>query len=182
MTKILALLLIMTLSAVISFAPRGMTRFRGIQSKKESSPFKSNTAFSLGAYSGPEGDMKLLFILPTFSCPDGITPKLLDYMTQCVESTEKEPKTDCVFYGWDVSEDGSKLYCREAYTSANALINHLNIAGGLVGKMIEDCNLSLDNFEIVCEKKDYDTLKEPCAAFGAKFRFNAMGFDNVKYT
>ena len=172
-------LLLITLFSAAAFSPLlggGLRHVRKISTRKPSSaPLKM-------AYNGPEGDMKLLFIMPTFGCPDGITPKLLDYMKQCVESTDKEPKTDCVFYGWDVSADGTKLYCREAYTSPEALINHLNTAGGLVGKMIEDCGLSLDKFEIVCQKKDYETLAEPCAAFGAVFRFNAMGFDNVKYS
>ena len=36
---------------------------------------------------------------------------------------ESEPKF--LFYGWTISEDGTKLFCRESYDDAEALLFHL---------------------------------------------------------
>ena len=98
-------------------------------------------------------------------------------MKKLVDMTATEPKTDCVYYGWDLSEDGKTMYCREAYTSAEAVVNHLNNAGATVGEMIEKCGLELKQLEVICNQEDLPILKEPCAAFGATYRINSMGFD-----
>ena len=122
--------------------------------------------------------MKLRILNPVFNLPDGVTDTVKEYMQKCVELTATEPKTDCAYYGWDVSKDGKLLYCREAYTSAEALVNHLNNAGPTVGEMIEKCGLSIKQFEVICNEEDLPTLEGPCGAFGAEYRINSMGFDN----
>ena len=66
--------------------------------------------------------------------------------------TATEPKTDCVYYGWDLSEDGKTMYCREAYTSAEAVVNHLNNAGATVGEMIEVWT-ELKQLEVICTRR-----------------------------
>lgn len=101
-----------------------------------------------------------------------------DYMKKCVDLTATEPKSDCVYYGWDLSKDGKLMYCREAYSSTEALVNHLNNAGPLVGEMIEKCGISIAQFEVICNEEDLPALEGPCGAFGATYRINAMGFDN----
>ena len=83
-----------------------------------------------------------------------------------------------VHYGWDVSEDGSKLFCREAYTSADALLRHLDGAGPIVDEMLKECGMSVAQFEVVCNKGDVDKLKGPCSVFDANYRVCYDGFDN----
>lgn len=123
--------------------------------------------------------MHLSLLNPVFNLPkDGVNEKVKSYMKRCIGVAAEEPKSDCVYYGWDVSEDGSKLFCREAYTSADALLRHLDGAGPIVDEMLKECGMSVAQFEVVCNKGDVDKLKGPCSVFDANYRVCYDGFDN----
>jgi hypothetical protein len=59
-------------------------------------------------------------------------------------STESEPK--CLFYGFTISEDGSKLHCREAYDDAEAALFHLKHIDEELKVLTADGCAKLDSF------------------------------------
>ena len=44
--------------------------------------------------------------------------KAKPFMDRCVTATATEP--GCIYYGWTVSEDGTKMMCRETYVDGAA--------------------------------------------------------------
>ena len=42
-------------------------------------------------------------------------------LDKCVEDTKAE--SGCLYYGWTVKEDGSKLFCRETYVDGAAAMS-----------------------------------------------------------
>ena len=58
-------------------------------------------------------------------------------LDKCVEDTKAE--SGCLYYGWTVKEDGSKLFCRETYVDGAAAGEHLSCvaASGALGEALE---------------------------------------------
>ena len=70
-------------------------------------------------------------------------------LDKCVEDTKAE--SGCLYYGWTVKEDGSKLFCRETYVDGAAAGNHLSCvaASGALGEALEKGYIELDNIDVM---------------------------------
>ena len=58
-------------------------------------------------------------------------------LDKCVEDTRAE--AGCLYYGWTIKEDGSKLFCRETYVDGAAAGHHLSCVAksGALGEALE---------------------------------------------
>merc|ERR1711977_523943 len=101
-------------------------------------------------------------IQPTFTVKDWAAAEPI--MAEFVEATKKE--TGCVFYGW--TKVGDKLFCREAYVDAAAVLAHLDNIGALVGKLLESA-ATLDGIELHGAYEEVDKCKEKMDAFGTTY-------------
>ena len=67
-------------------------------------------------------------------------------MKTCVDLTKGEE--GCIYYGWTISEDGAKLFCREAYVDGAAANAHILNILHAVGEMLESGAVALDSIEL----------------------------------
>ena len=86
------------------------------------------------------------------------------FMDECVEATKQEP--GCLYYGWTVSADGKKLFCREAYIDGAAVNTHLINAVPIVGAMIDSGAVALDRIELHGPKAEWAACKEEADKLG----------------
>jgi len=91
-------------------------------------------------------------IFPTFTIKDKAAAQPL--LDKCVEDTKAE--SGCLYYGWTVKEDGSKLFCRETYVDGAAAGNHLSCvaASGALGEALEKGYIELDNIDVMGTEAD----------------------------
>ena len=89
--------------------------------------------------------------LPTQAKP------LLD---KCVEDTRAE--AGCLYYGWTIKEDGSKLFCRETYVDGAAAGEHLSCVAksGALGEALEKGYIALDNIDLMGTESDIADAKK----------------------
>ena len=109
-----------------------------------------------------EASNNFLTLHPTFSITD--LAKAEPFMKQCVEATRSE--TGCLYYGWTVSADGTKLFCREAYIDGAAVNAHLINAVPIVGAMIDSGAVALDKIELHGPKAEWAACKEEADKLG----------------
>merc|ERR1712070_987080 len=93
-------------------------------------------------------------------------------MAEFVERTKTE--TGCVYYGW--TRCGDKLFCREAYTDAAAVLAHV---GPCVGKMLESA-ATLDQIELHGPSTELDKCKEKMDGFGTTYWEIDSGFQTFQ--
>merc|ERR1712167_36222 len=96
-------------------------------------------------------------------------------MAEFVEKTKTE--AGCVYYGW--TKVGDKLFCREAYVDAAAVLAHLDNVGDLVGKLLESCKENaLDGIQLHGPADELDKCKSTMDGFGTTYWAIDSGFQN----
>ena len=105
-------------------------------------------------------------------------------LDKCVEDTKSE--AGCLYYGWTVKEDGSKLFCRETYVDGAAAGNHLSCvaASGALGEALEKGYIELDNIDVMGTEADIAAAQKvpEYAAFGLGAWTVWDSFQNFKQT
>ena len=105
-------------------------------------------------------------------------------LDKCVEDTKSE--TGCLYYGWTVKEDGSKLFCRETYVDGAAAGEHLSCvaASGALGEALEKGYIALDNIDVMGTEADLEAAKKvpEFEAFGCGAWTVWDSFQNFKKT
>ena len=104
-------------------------------------------------------------IYPRFTISD--YSKVKSLMDECVASTDNEAA--CLYYGWTVSEDKTKLFCRETYIDGAGVAAHLVSAAPLVGKMLDTGGVSLDYIAVMGTEKDLAEAKEEADKLGCEY-------------
>ena len=117
---------------------------------------------AIAAYIKPHAPYTLMTIQPTFTIKDWALAEPI--MAEFVEATKTE--TGCLYYGWSKVDD--KLFCREAYTDAAAVLAHLTNVGPLVGKMLEAA-ATLDGIELHGPPAEMDKCKATMDGFGTTY-------------
>jgi quinol monooxygenase YgiN len=72
-------------------------------------------------------------IIPTFKVSDW--DKVNPILDELVEATKKE--TGVIYYGFVVNKETNTVVCREAYIDGDALNQHMENAGPLLGKLLD---------------------------------------------
>lgn len=103
-----------------------------------------------------------LTLQPTFTVHDLAIAE--PFMKKCVEATKTE--SGCMYYGWTISQDGTKLFCREAYMNGLAVNDHLINAVPIVAAMLESGAVSLDSIELHGPKSEWAACKEEADKLG----------------
>lgn len=101
-------------------------------------------------------------VQPTFTIND--LAKAEPFMQKCVDATKTEE--GCMYYGWAISEDGSKLFCREAYVDGAAVNAHILNVVSTVGEMLDSGAVSLDSIELHGPKAEWAACKEEADKLG----------------
>jgi hypothetical protein len=83
-------------------------------------------------------------------------------------------KEDCVHYSFGFTDDG-RAHCREAYTSAETVLQHLADVDGPLNAVL-DGPAELERLEVHGPKEEIDKLIEPLTPFGCKFFVTEWGF------
>merc|ERR1711939_327547 len=121
-------------------------------------------------------------IFPTFTIKDKAAAQPL--LDKCVEDTKAE--AGCLYYGWTVKEDGSKLFCRETYVDGAAAGEHLSCvaASGALGEALEKGYIALDNIDVMGTEADLEAAKKvpEFEAFGCGAWTVWDSFQNFKKT
>jgi len=104
-------------------------------------------------------------IYPIFTLKDYAAAK--PFMDECVAATDKEP--GCLYYGWTVSQDRTKLFCRETYVDGKAAAYHLKTAGPIVGKMLECGCVELNSVGVMGTEADLADVKEEGDKLGCEY-------------
>ena len=109
-----------------------------------------------------DAESSFLTLQPTFTIHD--LAKAEPFMRQCVEATRAE--AGCIYYGWTISDDGTTLFCREAYVDGVAVNTHLLNAVPIVGAMLESGAVSLDKIELHGPRSEWAPCKEEADKLG----------------
>merc|ERR1712196_705093 len=145
---------------------------------------------------GKEETMTHAKIFPTFTIKDLAKAKPL--LDKCVEDTRTE--AGCLYYGWTIKEDGSKLFCRETYVDGAAAGHHLSCVaksgalgealekgyialdniGAAVGEMLDSGAASLDKIEFHGPKEGWPTFKKTADGFGGIYWDRYASFSKFK--
>ena len=80
----------------------------------------------------------------------------------------------CVHYSFGFTDDG-RAHCREAYTSAQTVLQHLADVDGPL-KAVLAGPAELERLEVHGPKAEVDKLREPLSAFGCIFFVSEWGF------
>jgi len=81
-------------------------------------------------------------------------------LDKCVEDTKAE--SGCLYYGWTIKEDSSKLFCRETYVDGAAAGEHLSCVAksGALGEALEKGYIALDNIDLMGTESDIADAKK----------------------
>jgi quinol monooxygenase YgiN len=126
------------------------------------------------------GDAKpytFLTIQPTFTVQDWTRAKPI--MEDFVTRTRKE--ANCMYYGWSKTGDkpGDKLFCREAYTDAAAVLEHIENIGPCVDALLAEGVATLDEISLHGPSAELDKCKETCDPFGMQYYQIDSGFSTI---
>merc|ERR1712224_372457 len=90
----------------------------------------------------------------------GDLAKAKPLLDKCVEDTKAE--AGCLYYGWTIKEDGSKLFCRETYVDGAAAGHHLSCVAksGALGEALEKGYIALDNIDLMGTDSDIADAKK----------------------
>lgn len=95
-------------------------------------------------------------IQPTFTVLD--RQKFLDELAPTLCRMTKGESL-CLWYGWTMTEDGTKAFCREAYKNGKGVAKHLDNVGKVLGDALESGVLKLDKIEIHGPKEELEICK-----------------------
>ena len=77
-----------------------------------------------------------------------------------------------MFYGFSFS--GDEAHCREGYENAEAVLNHLDNVGALLGEALKIADLT--RIEVHAPESEIAKLREPLAGLNPQFFTLATGF------
>lgn len=123
---------------------------------------------------GGVGPRQMLSIYPTFTIKNWEKAKPI--MEEFVHRTMNENK--CLWYGWTKTSD--KLFCREAYDSAEGLLEHLANVGSCVDAILSDDIASLDKIEFHGPPEEIEKCKETGDAMGVTYFTSFRGFQRFE--
>jgi quinol monooxygenase YgiN len=86
------------------------------------------------------------------------------------KTQREEPK--CMYYSF--TRNDKELHCREGYTDADGLLNHLENVGELLSKL--QTLASVTRFEVHGPSSELDKLKEPLKDMNPSFFVIECGF------
>ncbi|MCP3867993.1 MAG: hypothetical protein GY703_07860 [Gammaproteobacteria bacterium] len=109
-------------------------------------------------------------IVPYFKISSGNLETFKSLCEQFVEKTSSEPK--CLFYGFSFNEDVA--HCREGYSDAEGVLNHLENVGALLGEALKIADLT--RLEIHGPEGELAKLREPLAELNPSFFILEYGF------
>ena len=115
------------------------------------------------------GSHSFLTIQPTFTVKDWALAEPV--MADFVQRTQTEK--GCMYYGW--STCGEKLFCREAYVDAVAVLDHLENIAESVGKML-DGPATLDKIELHGPLAELAKCKDAMDPLGCEYWEVDQGF------
>jgi len=139
------------------------------RSRASASPYGSpSPARDVGA----DASYNFLTIEPTFTVLDwGLAQPILE---EFVVKTRTE--RGCLYYGWTRCDD--KLFCREAYADANAVLAHLENVGPCIDALLKSA-AKLDRIAIHGPQGELDKVKPATAALGTQYFAVHSGFANL---
>jgi len=116
----------------------------------------------------------LCTIMPTFTVHD--IEKARPVMDDFIAKTRTEKS--CVYYGWELSEDGKKLFCYEAYADASGVLAHLGNVDSAIKAILAEGVCSLDRIHFTGPSAELAKLKEPTAALNPVMLETHSDFNN----
>ena len=109
-------------------------------------------------------------LVPYFKVHEG---QLTAFKEGCDTFVEKSlTETGCMFYHF--SFRGDEAHCREGYENAEAVLNHLDNVGALLGEALKIADLT--RIEVHAPESEIAKLMEPLAGLNPKFFTLATGF------
>ena len=115
-------------------------------------------------------------IYPQFTVSD--LAKAKPFMDRCVEATAGE--AGCIYYGWTVSEDGTRMMCRETYVDGKAAAAHLAAAVPIVGEMLDSGAVALESIGVMGTEADLADVKAEADKLEAGYWTVWDSFENLK--
>ena len=82
--------------------------------------------------------------------------KFKEHAAKCIEITKTQ--SGVVNYGLSISQDGTQAHCREAYTSAQAVLDHVAGVMPVLSKLLEE-GATLDSIQCHGPASEIDKLK-----------------------
>lgn len=113
---------------------------------------------------------KIVTLGPYFKVNQGKLPEFKKYCERFVEQSRTEP--DCLYYGYCF--DGDLAFCREGFTSGEAVLNHLNNVAPISAEALKLC--SVIRVEITGPESELAKLREPLAYLKPQFFVTECGF------
>eukprot|EP00397_Hematodinium_sp_SG-2012_P063389 GEMP01087450.1.p1 GENE.GEMP01087450.1~~GEMP01087450.1.p1 ORF type:complete len:127 (+),score=28.30 GEMP01087450.1:45-425(+) len=104
-------------------------------------------------------------IHPYFTVIDQAKAKTV--LAKFVEVTKKEP--GCIYYSFLWSENGTKLFGREAYVDGDAAVAHVAGVGPLFPELLADDVAKIDRLEIQGPADEIVKLKESVKDFNPAY-------------
>ena len=93
-----------------------------------------------------------------------------DLCQKMVDQTKDEPK--CLYYGF--SFEGNTAHCREGYSDAEGLLDHLERIGPLLPEALQISDLT--RLEVHGPEQELSRLRQPLAALNPQFFVLECGF------
>ena len=109
-------------------------------------------------------------IMPYFTVSDSNMAAFKSLCEQFVSKTQSEE--NCLYYGF--SFDGNKVFCREGYLNAEALLEHLENVGSLLEQALQIATIA--RLEVHGPESELAKLREPLAALNPQFFTLEFGF------
>ncbi|MEO6788061.1 MAG: hypothetical protein ABI318_18195 [Chthoniobacteraceae bacterium] len=100
---------------------------------------------------------------PYFKIKPGNLDTVRGLLPAFVARTQKEAK--CLYY--DFTLDGDTVFCREAYTGAEGVIEHLDNVGDLLDEMLRHADL--ERIELHGSAGELDKLRARCGPLNPKW-------------
>ena len=92
---------------------------------------------------------------------------------ELIEKTKSEK--DCIYYSFTMS--GNEALCREGYTSAAAILNHLENVAALLGEVLQIAEIT--RFEVHGPKGQLDILRKNLAELNPQYFELIGGFNRI---
>ncbi len=109
-------------------------------------------------------------IVPYFEVHNGKLDAFKDLCQKMVDQTKDEPK--CLYYGF--SFEGNTVHCREGYTDAEGLLDHLERIDPLLQEALQISDII--RLEVHGPEQELSRLRQPLAALNPQFFVLEYGF------
>ena len=113
---------------------------------------------------------KVVTLGPYFKVHEGRLPEFKKYCERFVEQTRT--KRDCLYYGYCF--DGDLAFCREGFTSAEAVLAHLKNVAPITEEALKIS--SIVRVEVCGPESELTKLRDPMARWKPQFFVLEFGF------